>query len=176
FDFGRDEARLVRVVIGGEPPASAGGTCGIVACAEPESGLLYVLGDHSIAGASPMGWAVKVAGAAEAWGADRVVAEANNGGDMVEATLRSADAALPVKKVNASRGKAARAEPIAALFERGKAKFAGTFPELEDELAGLASGGGYCGPGRSPDRGDAMVWALTELMKPQRGGPRIRAL
>ena len=167
---------LRRVVVGVDPPASAAGTCGIVVCGADEDGMLYVLADHSIAGASPMGWAAKVAGAAEAWGADRIVAEDNNGGDMVESTLRSADAMLPVRRVNASRGKSARAEPVAALFEGGKAKFAGTFPELEDELAGLTAGRGYCGPGRSPDRADAMVWALTELARPERAPPRIRML
>jgi phage terminase large subunit-like protein len=122
-----------------------------------------------------MAWAAKVAGAAEAWGADRVVAEANNGGAMVEATLRSADSMLPVRTVHASLGKAARAEPIAALFESGKAKLAGHFPELEDELAGLVAGGDYRGP-RSPDRADAMVWAMTELARPRHAEPRVRGL
>jgi len=86
------------------------------------------------------------------------------GGDMVESVLRSVEAALPVKPVRAHRGKSARAEPVAALFEKGRAKFVGAFPDLEDELAGLMTGGGYEGPGSSPDRADAMVWALTELM------------
>ncbi len=119
----------------------------------------------------------KVAAAAEAWEADRVVAEQNQGGDMVESVLRSVDAALPVRLVSASRGKSARAEPVAALFEAGRARFAGAFPELEDELAGLTIGGGYEGPGRSPDRADAMVWAMTELMLgKRRAEPRIRTL
>ena len=88
-----------------------------------------------------------------------------------------ADVALPVKLVHASRGKVARAEPVAALFEAGRAKFGGSFPELEDELAGLTAGGGYEGPGRSPDRADAMVWAMTELMLGKRRVvPRIRGL
>jgi len=166
---------LKRIVVGVDPPASAGGTCGILVCGEGECGTLFVLADHSVAGASPLGWAAKVAGAAEAWGADRVVAEINNGGAMVETTLRSADAALPVRSVSASRGKAARAEPVAALFESGKAKLAGCFPELEDELCGLVAGGDYRGC-RSPDRADAMVWAMTELSKPRRPEPRVRAL
>lgn len=92
---------------------------------------------------------------------------------MVESVLRGAEAGLPVTTVSASRGKAARAEPIAARFEQGKAKLAGRFPELEDELAGLLAAGGYEGPGRSPDRADAMVWALTELARPQ-AEPRLR--
>jgi phage terminase large subunit-like protein len=79
--------------------------------------------------------------------------------------------------VHASVGKSARAEPVAALFERGAAKFAGAFPDLEDELAGLIAGGGYEGPGRSPDRADAMVWAMTELMLGRRRAePRVRRL
>jgi phage terminase large subunit-like protein len=118
-----------------------------------------------------------VAGAAHEWGADRIVAEGNQGGAMVESVLRGADVALPVTMVHASLGKSARAEPVAALFEAGRAKFAGAFPELEDELAGLIAGGGYEGPGRSPDRADAMVWAMTELMLgKRRAEPRVRRL
>ena len=120
-------------------------------------------------GASSERWAQAVAAAAEAWGADRVVAEKNQGGDMVGEVLRSAALSLPLRLVSASRGKVARAEPVAALFEAGRAKLAGRFPELEDELAGLLIGGGYAGPGKSPDRADACVWAISALMK--RGGP-----
>lgn len=166
-----------RIVIGVDPPASAGGVCGIVACALAADGIGHVAADHSVAGLSPEGWARRVAGAAEAHGADRVVAETNQGGAMVEAVLRAAGAGLPVKGAHAWLGKAGRAEPVAALFESGRAKFAGRFPELEDELCGLAAGGAYEGPGRSPDRADAMVWAMTELMLgPQRAEPRITLL
>ena len=170
-----DEWRFARVVIGVDPPASAGGdACGIVAAALGEDGIGYVLGDESVRGLSPEGWARAVAAAAELHGADRVIAEKNMGGDMVESVLRGAAVNLPVRLVSASRGKSARAEPVAALFERGRAKFAGAFPELEDELAGLTIGGGYEGPGRSPDRADAMVWALTELMLvKQRAEPKV---
>jgi phage terminase large subunit-like protein len=94
---------------------------------------------------------------------------------MVENELRSADSALPVRPVKARFGKAKRAEPVFALFARGKAKFAGAFPELEDELCGL-TGAGYEGPGRSPDRADAMVWAMAELMLGREREPRLRAL
>ena len=124
----------------------------------------YVLGDHSVTGASPEQWARAVAGAVEAWDADRVVAEDNQGGNMVESTLRAADLAMPVKRVHATRGKSARAEPVAALYEAARAFHAGAFPELEDQMCGLISGGGYEGPGKSPDRADALVWAMTELM------------
>jgi phage terminase large subunit-like protein len=146
-------------------------------CGLGADGIGYVLADHSASGLSPEGWARKVAAAAEAWGADRVVAEKNNGGAMVGTVLRGADVGLPVTLVHAAEGKSARAEPVAVRFESGKARFAGRFPALEDELAGLTCGGEYHGPGRSPDRADAMVWAMTELLvKPQRGEPRIRRL
>jgi phage terminase large subunit-like protein len=171
-----DCAGLKRVVVGVDPPASASGdACGIVVCAKGADGLFYVLADCSVAGTSPAGWAARVAAAAEAWGADKVVAEANNGGDMVAAVLKAAGAGLPVRLVKASRGKAARAEPVAHLFETGQAKLAGRFPELEAEMAGLTAGGGYQGPGNSPDRADAMVWAMSALMKPQ-SEPRVRSL
>jgi phage terminase large subunit-like protein len=163
-------------VVGVDPPASADGdACGIVVCGQDQAMRLYVLADASVSGLSPEGWARKVAAAAEAWGADRVVAEKNQGGDMVASVLRAVDAGLPVKPVSASRGKAARAEPVAARFEAGAAFFAGRFPELEDELAGLVLGGDYEGPGRSPDRADAMVWAMTELLRAP-GRPAVRRL
>ncbi len=167
-----------RVVVGVDPPASAeGDACGIVVCALLDDGTAQVVEDASVSGRSPEGWARAVAGAAHRWGADRVVAEGNQGGAMVASVLRGADIDLPLRMVHASVGKSARAEPVAALFERGAAKFAGAFPELEDELAGLIAGGGYEGPGRSPDRADAMVWAMTELMLGRRRAePRIRRL
>jgi phage terminase large subunit-like protein len=164
-------------VIGVDPPASAAGTCGIVACGLGADGTGYVLGDHSVGGRSPEGWARAVAQAAALHGADRVVAESNQGGEMVESVLRSADVALPVTPVHARFGKGRRAEPVAILFVKGKAKLAGAFPELEDELCGLTLGGAYEGPGSSPDRADAMVWAMTELMLgPARAEPRVMLL
>ncbi|HLL29893.1 MAG TPA: terminase family protein [Allosphingosinicella sp.] len=166
-----------RVVVGVDPPVSVeGDACGIVVCALGADGTGYVLADHSAGGLSPEGWALKVAGAAEAWRAHKVVAEKNNGGLMVESVLRGADVSLPVKLVHAADGKSARAEPVAALFESGRAKLAGAFPELEDEMCALVLGGGYEGKG-SPDRADAMVWAMTELMLGERRAePRVRRL
>jgi phage terminase large subunit-like protein len=108
--------------------------------------------------------------------AERVVAEANQGGAMVEQVLRAAQASLPIRLVHATRGKAARAEPVAALYERGRVWHVRAFPALEDELAGLVAGGGYEGPGRSPDRADACVWALTALMLDRQGEVRVRAM
>jgi phage terminase large subunit-like protein len=169
---------MKRIVIGVDPPASAvGDACGIIVVGLGVDGRAYVLADHSVTRPSPERWARAVASAAEAWGADRVIAEANQGGDMVVSTLRAADVMMPVRKVHASRGKVARAEPVLALYEAGKAVHAGAFPELEDELCGMISGGGYEGPGRSPDRADACVWAMTELMLGARAVvPRVRGL
>ncbi|WP_370183976.1 DNA-packaging protein [Alteriqipengyuania sp.] len=167
----------VRVVVGVDPPASAqGDACGIVVCGVDEEGVARVLADASIERASPEAWARAVARAAGQWKADRVVAEANQGGAMVESVLRAGEVSLPVKLVHASRGKVARAEPVAALYEAGRVRHAGLFAKLEDQLCGLIVGGGYEGPGRSPDRADALVWALTELMLGKSGRPGIKAL
>ena len=163
-----------RIVIGVDPPASAGGDeCGIVVCALGQDGTARVLADLSVGKASPERWARAVADAAGAWHADRVVAEANQGGAMVESVLRAAQVTLPLRLVHARTGKAARAEPVAALYEAGRVRHAGMFPVLEDQLCGLIAGGGYQGPGRSPDRADALVWALNELMLVRRVQPRV---
>ncbi|WP_030541512.1 DNA-packaging protein [Sphingobium sp. DC-2] len=168
---------LARVVVAVDPPASAtGDACGIVVAGLGQDGRAYVIADASVEKATPEGWARAVAAAAVAHGADRVVAEANNGGAMVESVLRAAEAALPVRLVHASRGKAARAEPVAALYEAGRVLHLGAFWQLEDQMCGLVAGGGYVGPGRSPDRADALVWALTELMLGRRGDARVRSV
>jgi phage terminase large subunit-like protein len=167
-------ADATRTVIGVDPPASSeGDACGIVVCALGADGLGRVLADCSVRKPTPERWARAVANAARVWSADRVVAEANQGGEMVRSVLRAADIALPIKLVHASRGKTARAEPVAALYEAGRVRHAGQFPELEDQLCGLMAGGGYEGPGRSPDRADALVWAMTELMLGARREPRV---
>ena len=167
--------RMVRIVVGVDPPASAGGdSCGIVVCGIDAGGIGYVLADLTVGGERPEGWARRVAAAADAWGAQRVVAEKNQGGDMVESVLRAADSGLPVRLVTATKAKAARAEPIALRFEAGTARLAGCFAELEDELCGLTYGG-YEGPGASPDRADAMVWAMTELFGKPAAEPRVVA-
>ncbi len=106
-----------------------------------------------------------------------IVAEQNQGGKMVASVLRIADPGLRVKLVTATQGKTDRAAPVAMLFEAGKVVLHGRFPELEAELCGMIAGGGYEGPGASPDRADAMVWGLTELMlQKERAEPRIRSL
>jgi phage terminase large subunit-like protein len=171
---GRGREAYKRVVVGVDPPTSTKGGCGIVVCGIDGSGTAFVLADLSVAGLRPEGWARRVAAAVEIWLPQKVAAERNQGGEMVEAVLRAADWQLPVKLVNAFLGKAARAEPIALRFETGRAGLAGTFPELEDQLCAITYDG-YEGEGRSPDRADAMVWAMTELFE-SRPEPRIRRL
>jgi phage terminase large subunit-like protein len=163
-----------RVVVAVDPPAGTGGDeCGIIVAALGEDGIARVLADCSAKGAAPAEWARRVADAANEWNADRVVAEANQGGAMVESVLRAADQALPIRLVHASRGKVARAEPVAALYAAGRVRHVGMFARLEDQLCGLLVGGIYAGPSRSPDRADALVWGLSELMLGRRGEPRV---
>lgn len=170
-------AEPARVVVAVDPPASAGGDeCGIIVAALGTDGIARVLADCSIGGAAPAQWAQRVADAAREWNADRVVAEANQGGAMVDSVLRAADRALPVKLVHASRGKIARAEPVAALYAAGRVRHVGVFARLEDQLCGLLTGGTYAGPGRSPDRADAAVWALTELLLGRTASPSVRQI
>lgn len=170
------EGLYARIVIGVDPPASAlGDDCGIVVCGLGHDGVAYVLADASAGGLSPEGWARKVAAAAEAWGASLIVAEANNGGEMIRSVLRAGGAGVPVKLVHARKGKVERAAVAAALFEGGKAKFAGVFAVLEEQLCGLSYDQPFAGPGRSPDRADAMVWALDALC-PGGAGPQVRGL
>jgi phage terminase large subunit-like protein len=163
-----------RVVVAVDPPAGTDGDeCGIIVAALGEDGIARVLADCSVTGAAPDVWARNVAEAAQQWGADRVVAEANQGGAMVDSVLRAADHALPLRLVHASRGKIARAEPVAALYAAGRVRHVGLFARLEDQLCGLLLGGTYAGPGRSPDRADALVWAMTELMLGRSVRPRL---
>ncbi len=168
---------LVRVVIGVDPSASSrGDACGIVAVGLDREANAFVLEDATAERARPEQWARTVEGVAARWAADRIIAEANNGGEMVRSVLKAAGGHLPVRLVHASRGKTARAEPVAALYERGRVRHAGAFPALEDQLCGLLQAGGYEGPGRSPDRADALVWAVTELLLSGRATARLRSL
>ncbi len=168
---------LRRIVVAVDPPASVDGdACGIVVAGIGMDDIGYVMEDASVSGLTPEGWARVVAGAAARHGADRVIAEANNGGAMVGSVLRAADAALPLRLVHATHGKSARAEPVSALYEAGRVFHVGPLPALEDELAGLQAGGGYAGPSRSPDRADALVWAMTELMLGSEKRPALRQL
>lgn len=174
---GEAPAHLDRIVVAVDPPVTAGPRadgCGIIVAGAKGEGLgrrAYVLSDTSVQSRSPDGWARAVASAYEAWGADRVVAETNQGGDLVAQVLRSAAPGLPVKCVHASRGKVTRAEPVAALYEQGRVTHCGVFADLETEMRALGMGEGV-----ADDRADALVWALTELMLDVAPEPRVRWL
>jgi len=158
----RQEApELVRVVVAIDPAVSSGegaDETAIVVVGKGEDGQGYLLADLS-GRFSPDGWARRAVEAYHRWSADRVVAEVNQGGDLVEATLRTVDPTVPYTAVHASRGKRTRAEPIAALYEQRRVHHVGFFPELEDQLCTALPEGGT-GP---DDRLDALVWGLTEL-------------
>ena len=172
----RNPGPLSRIVVAVDPPAtaSAASVCGIVVAGLDGTGRAVVLADCSVTGASPAGWAGAVVCAFRRFDADRVVAEVNQGGDMVTAMLRSVDANLPVATVRATRGKFLRAEPVAALYEQGRVVHAATFAELEDQMCDFGPDG--LSSGRSPDRLDALVWALTALVLERAGEPRVRGI
>ncbi|MEM9049132.1 MAG: terminase family protein [Pseudomonadota bacterium] len=161
---------LDRVVVAVDPPVSSGAgadACGIIVAGlqrgeDPKSWNGWVLADESCEGKHPQQWAEAVAKAARDWHADRVVAEVNQGGDLVEALLRQVDPLISYRAVRATRGKVTRAEPVAALYEQGRVRHAGTFNRLEDQMCAVTREG-FQGRG-SPDRVDALVWALTDLM------------
>ncbi|WP_394649453.1 terminase large subunit domain-containing protein [uncultured Deinococcus sp.] len=159
---------LVRIVVGVDPSASSSDESdetGIIVAGRGADGHAYVLADATLK-AGPTEWAQAVAGAYGTWKADRVIAERNNGGEMVETVLRTVAPSLPITTVWASRGKATRAEPVAALYEQGKVHHLNVLTDLEGQATGWVPGAG-----KSPDRVDALVWALTELMiepEPQR--------
>jgi len=152
---------LVRVVVGVDPAVTSNETSdstGIVVAGMSNDGHYYILDDKTIK-ASPQGWGEQVIATFEQHHASRIICEVNNGGDLVVHLLQQIKNNAPVKKVTASRGKIIRAEPIAALFEQGRAHIVGYFPQLEDQLCEFQPDLGMS----SPDRLDAMVWALTDL-------------
>jgi phage terminase large subunit-like protein len=168
---------LGRVVVAVDPPAASGersDACGIVAAGLGAEGVGYVLADATAERLTPARWAKRAVDLFHRLEADRIVAEVNQGGDMVEAVIRQADDSVPVQTVRAYRGKFLRAEPVAALYEQGRVKHVGAFPDLEDEMCDFGLGG--LSSGRSPDRLDAMVWALSALMLTKEGKPRVRGV
>lgn len=157
---------MARIVVAIDPSGTGGAdddgdSVGIVIAGRGVDGRGYVLADRTCK-LSPGAWAKRACDAYHEFRADRIVAEANFGGAMVEALVRTADRGVSYKAVTASRGKVVRAEPVAALYEQGRVSHVGTFPELEDQMMQFGPSG-YVGEG-SPDRADALVWALTEVM------------
>lgn len=157
---------LTRVVVAIDPAVSSeehSDETGIVVAGGDAAGHGYVLADLS-GRYTPVDWAKAAIAAYRAHEADRIVAEVNNGGDLVEATLRMVDAAVPFSAVHAARGKVARAEPVAALYEQGRVHHLGALPKLEDQMCCFAHDFSREVAGYSPDRVDALVWALSELL------------
>jgi phage terminase large subunit-like protein len=187
---------LDRVVVAVDPPVSAGeraDECGIVVAGvmsgigtresgtesedgrtpDPDSQVpsrtAFILADRSEGGLSPRQWAAKAVAAYHEFKADRMVVETNQGGDMVREIVRGIDPTIAIRDVRATRGKKLRAEPVAALYEQGLVRHVGAFPTLEDQMTSFTGEGA-----RSPDRLDALVWALTDLMLRPRTEPRIK--
>lgn len=151
---------LVRIVVAIDPAVTANeesDETGIVVAGIGDDGHGYILDDMTLS-ASPDKWASQAVSAYHKYKADRIVAETNNGGDMIEYTISTVDKTVAFRKVHASRGKHTRAEPVAALYEQGKIHHVGMFAELEDQMCQWMPGED------SPDRMDALVWALTELI------------
>ena len=174
-----------RIVVGLDPAASSGSAsdeCGIVVVGAqtqgpPQDWRAVVLADCTIAGATPSGWARAAISAMEQHGADKLIAEVNQGGQMVVEVLRGIDPLLPIKTVHASKGKVARAEPVAALYEQGRVGHVAGLDALEEQMCQMTTRG-FQGA-RSPDRVDALVWALHELIVEPNAkwrAPRLRLL
>lgn len=176
----REEAApaLARIVVAVDPPASSragADACGLVAAGVDGAGVVHVLADETEQGLRPAQWAAKAVALYKRFSADAVVAEVNQGGEMVRAVLAEVDPAVPVIQVRATRGKYLRAEPVAALYEQRRVRHADAFPALEDEMCDFGPDG--LTSGRSPDRLDALVWAVTALaLGPREAAPRVRGL
>jgi phage terminase large subunit-like protein len=159
-----------RVLVAVDPPVTGhkgSDACGIVVVGAvmqgaPQDWRAVVLEDATVQGVGPTAWARRAITAMEKWGGDRLVAEVNQGGDLVETVLRQVDPLVPLTKVHASKGKVARAEPVAALYEQGRVSHLAGLDVLEDQMTRMTLKG-YDGKG-SPDRVDALVWALTEAL------------
>ena len=175
--------RFDKIIVAVDPPVTSGArsdACGIIIAGltrgmDPREDKAYVLHDGTVQGLSPDGWAARVIGFWESYDADYVLVEVNQGGEMVGAILNNLNPDVVVKSVYASRGKAARAEPVSALYTQGRVRHCRAFPDLEDELATLGTEQA-ARSSKSPDRADALVWAVTDLLLAPRRLPRIRQI
>ncbi len=168
-------AELGRIVVAVDPPVTGhkgSDACGIIVAARAGEGAV-VLADLSFGPARPEAWAARAVGAFHTFEADCIVAEVNQGGDLVKSVIAQQDAGVPVRAVHASRGKWVRAEPVAALYANGRVAHRPGLTALEDEMCAFGADG--TADGHSPDRVDALVWALTELMLGG-GEPRVRGI
>ncbi len=168
---------LSRIIVAVDPPVTSGpkaDACGIIVAGLTADGLrAVILHDATVQGETPRGWARAVITACEGWDADYILAEVNQGGEMVQTILTSEDAGIPVRNVRAHISKTRRAQPVAVLYEQGRVKHAGRFAALEDELCRMGAPDPGC---KSPDRADALVWAVTDLLLSRRGDPAVRQI
>ncbi|WP_417580429.1 DNA-packaging protein [Pelagibacterium sp.] len=165
---------LTRIVVAVDPPVTGGknsDACGIIVAGRCGDDAV-VLADRTVQGVTPVGWARVAITAFHEFNADTILAEVNQGGDLVKNLMHQVDASVPVLEARANRGKWVRAEPVAALYAQGRVKHAGMFAELEDELCAFGPDG--LAEGHSPDRLDALVWAVTELLLRNGPVPRVR--
>jgi len=172
-----DPGSLRRIVIAVDPPASSrrsSDACGIVVAGVDQGGIAWVLQDATAQGLKPQEWAGLVVNLYHRFEADMIIAEVNQGGDMVASVLATADRSVPITPVRATRGKWTRAEPVAALYAQGRVRHAGRFRELEDEMCNFGPDG--LSEGHSPDRVDALVWAISSLVLRGDAEPKVRQL
>ncbi|MBX9592510.1 MAG: terminase family protein [Hyphomonadaceae bacterium] len=169
---------LVRIVVAVDPPVtstSGSDACGIIVAGLGIDRRAYVIGDRTVQGREPTVWAKAAVAAYHDYEADTIVVETNQGGDLLVQMFKSIDVRVPVKTVYASRGKFARAEPVSALYGEGRVAHVGTYPDLEHEMCDFAADN--LAHGKSPDRLDALVWALTELMLAERRAePKVHGM
>lgn len=172
-----DHPPLARIVVAVDPPASSrrgADACGIVAVGVDDGGVCHVLADESASGLKPHAWAARAVRLYRRLEADALVVEVNQGGEMVTAVINEVDSGCAVTPVRATRGKRLRAEPVSLLYVQGRVRHVGAFPALEDEMCDFGLDG--LSGGRSPDRLDALVWAITHLALDGKADPRLRAL
>lgn len=174
-----DHGDMQRIVVAIDPPVTSGENadeCGIIAAGRDGDGHGYILADATSQGEKPGEWASRAVRTYHQMQADCIVVEVNNGGEMIGAMIAQVDPQIPVKSVHATRGKYTRAEPISMLYEQRRVHHVGAFPKLEDQMCSMTPDFDKDEAGYSPDRLDAMVWAMTELMLTRQSSPSIRRL
>jgi len=171
---------LVRIGVAIDPPATSGASadeCGIVVVGMDDDGMGYVLADETTQGMSPNEWAKHTCDMVNKYNADYIIAEVNQGGDMIKTIIKGINSNVIIKEVRATKGKATRAEPISALYEQGKVRHIGTHGKLEDQMCVFTMDFDKKSMGFSPDRVDALVWGLTDIMQINKKSQiRIRSL
>jgi phage terminase large subunit-like protein len=171
-----ERPKFGRIVVAVDPPATSGekaDECGIIVAGLASDGRVHVLADLSRQGETPLGWTSRAVQAFREFSADCIVAEVNNGGEMIETLIRQVDANIPYRAVRAARGKFTRAEPVAALYEQGRVRHCGVFPKLEDQMCLMTPDFDRARAGYSPDRVDALVWAVSSLVFEQGEGAAV---